>query len=134
MALNSHRYQSCLQAVRERARAVTRQWAPLSRKEGEGGVGEWAVGEGGGERSVTEEEWKSLKLHIVSSNSFPTAAGLASSAAGFACLGTFPPSPHSFPTHLSHSLVGLVPLTLLTLLSLTLLTRFSLTSRSLHCW
>lgn len=29
-------------------------------------------------------EWK---LHICSENNFPTAAGLASSAAGYACLG-----------------------------------------------
>lgn len=28
------------------------------------------------------------KLHVCSENNFPTAAGLASSAAGYACLGT----------------------------------------------
>lgn len=29
------------------------------------------------------------KLHISSQNNFPTAAGLASSAAGYACLGMY---------------------------------------------
>jgi mevalonate pyrophosphate decarboxylase len=33
--------------------------------------------------------WNDYKLHICSINNFPTAAGLASSAAGFACLGLF---------------------------------------------
>jgi len=31
----------------------------------------------------------SWKIHICSENNFPTAAGLASSAAGLACLGVF---------------------------------------------
>lgn len=39
-----------------------------------------------GEVLVKKEEWADYKLHIVSYNNFPTAAGLASSAAGFACL------------------------------------------------
>jgi diphosphomevalonate decarboxylase len=34
-----------------------------------------------------DDELKNVKLHIVSKNNFPTAAGLASSAAGYACLG-----------------------------------------------
>lgn len=29
----------------------------------------------------------SYKVHVASENNFPTAAGLASSAAGYACLG-----------------------------------------------
>ena len=37
-------------------------------------------------------EWK---LHICSENNFPTAAGLASSAAGYACLGRRPESTQS---------------------------------------
>lgn len=35
---------------------------------------------------IKEEEWKDLKIHISSYNTFPTAAGLASSAAGYAAL------------------------------------------------
>ncbi|KAG6417367.1 hypothetical protein SASPL_119521 [Salvia splendens] len=35
---------------------------------------------------ITKKEWEKLRVHIVSYNNFPTAAGLASSAAGLACL------------------------------------------------
>lgn len=35
---------------------------------------------------IGKEDWEKLHLHIASYNNFPTAAGLASSAAGFACL------------------------------------------------
>lgn len=35
---------------------------------------------------VTKEEWQSMKVHVSSYNTFPTAAGLASSAAGYAAL------------------------------------------------
>ncbi|KAL3768653.1 hypothetical protein ACHAWO_001122 [Cyclotella atomus] len=35
---------------------------------------------------VDNEEWKSMHVHIASYNTFPTAAGLASSAAGYAAL------------------------------------------------
>jgi diphosphomevalonate decarboxylase len=37
---------------------------------------------------IKKEDWDRLHVHISSYNNFPTAAGLASSAAGFACLGT----------------------------------------------
>ena len=37
---------------------------------------------------IAKKDWEKLHLHIASHNNFPTAAGLASSAAGFACLGT----------------------------------------------
>jgi diphosphomevalonate decarboxylase len=37
-------------------------------------------------RNVTAAEWKSMHVHISSYNTFPTAAGLASSAAGYAAL------------------------------------------------
>ncbi|KDO31253.1 diphosphomevalonate decarboxylase [Saprolegnia parasitica CBS 223.65] len=37
-------------------------------------------------KPIRKEDWPSYKLHIVSINTFPTAAGLASSAAGYACL------------------------------------------------
>lgn len=36
---------------------------------------------------IEKKDWERLNLHIASHNNFPTAAGLASSAAGFACLG-----------------------------------------------
>jgi diphosphomevalonate decarboxylase len=41
--------------------------------------------DGAGE-TVSGEVLASWKVHIVSRNTFPTAAGLASSAAGYACL------------------------------------------------
>jgi hypothetical protein len=34
---------------------------------------------------IRKDEWKEYKLRIVSHNNFPTAAGLASSASGYAC-------------------------------------------------
>ena len=36
---------------------------------------------------IAKKDWENLHLHIASYNNFHTAAGLASSAAGFACLG-----------------------------------------------
>nr|AFJ74329.1 mevalonate diphosphate decarboxylase [Hevea brasiliensis] len=35
---------------------------------------------------ISKKDWEKLHVHIASYNNFPTAAGLASSAAGFACL------------------------------------------------
>lgn len=40
-----------------------------------------------GDPDSTDSAGLSQKVHICSVNNFPTAAGLASSAAGFACLG-----------------------------------------------
>jgi Diphosphomevalonate decarboxylase-like N-terminal domain len=37
---------------------------------------------------MRREAWHNYKVRIVSENNFPTAAGLASSASGFCCLGT----------------------------------------------
>ncbi|OQS05903.1 diphosphomevalonate decarboxylase, partial [Thraustotheca clavata] len=37
-------------------------------------------------KPIRKADWAKYKLHIVSINTFPTAAGLASSAAGYACL------------------------------------------------
>ena len=39
-----------------------------------------------GEVLIAKQEWANYKVHVVSMNTFPTAAGLASSAAGYACL------------------------------------------------
>lgn len=36
--------------------------------------------------TVTAQEWRDMKIHVSSYNTFPTAAGLASSAAGYAAL------------------------------------------------
>ncbi len=41
-----------------------------------------------GEVIVKKEDWNNYKVHISSLNTFPTGAGLASSAAGLACLTT----------------------------------------------
>lgn len=57
-SFSNKRLQNCLQAVK--ARAIT-------------------------EKSV-DENFLSWKVHVCSENNFPTAAGLASSAAGYACL------------------------------------------------
>ena len=63
--MSAKRLQNCLKSIRGRAG---------DKKDKDGKV------------IVKKEEWSEYKLHIVSSNNFPTAAGLASSASGFACL------------------------------------------------
>ncbi|KAH7287663.1 hypothetical protein KP509_32G068200 [Ceratopteris richardii] len=65
VSLQGDRYQNCLREIRSRATDV------VDTKSG---------------RTITKEDWQNLHVHIVSKNNFPTAAGLASSAAGFACL------------------------------------------------
>ncbi|XP_078443463.1 diphosphomevalonate decarboxylase 2-like [Wolffia australiana] len=65
ISLSGGRFQSCLREIRKRAGDV---------KDEKKGV------------HIGKEDWEKLHVHIVSYNNFPTAAGLASSAAGFACL------------------------------------------------
>lgn len=65
MSLTGGRYQRCLMEIRSRASDV---------KDEKKGI------------RIGKEDWEKLHLHIASYNNFPTAAGLASSAAGFACL------------------------------------------------
>lgn len=65
ISLSGGRYQNCLREIRCRACDVE------DKKKGV---------------KILKEDWGKLHLHIASYNNFPTAAGLASSAAGFACL------------------------------------------------
>ncbi|KAM7526784.1 hypothetical protein LguiA_016686 [Lonicera macranthoides] len=58
---------------------------------------------------ISKKEWEKLRVHIASHNNFPTAAGLASSAAGFACLvclDKYPPIVYMNDT--SHKIIGCV--------------------------
>ncbi|XP_077230366.1 diphosphomevalonate decarboxylase 2-like [Tasmannia lanceolata] len=65
ISLGGGRYQNCLKEIRRRANDV------VDEKKG---------------IHIRREDWENLHVHIASYNNFPTAAGLASSAAGFACL------------------------------------------------
>ncbi|GJP51713.1 hypothetical protein CLOM_g10861 [Closterium sp. NIES-68] len=81
--VSSHRYESCLAALR--SRASTTQWVLPPPQ----GTNAPAAEQGSSKQQVVEigaERWQQLRVHVVSANNFPTAAGLASSAAGFACL------------------------------------------------
>ncbi|KAJ4748611.1 Diphosphomevalonate decarboxylase [Rhynchospora pubera] len=63
--LSGERYQKCLREIRKRANENSDEKKGIN---------------------IKKEDWESLHVHISSYNNFPTAAGLASSAAGFACL------------------------------------------------
>lgn len=65
ISLEGGRFQSCLREIRGRANDVEDKKKGIKIKKG---------------------DWQKLHLHIASYNNFPTAAGLASSAAGLACL------------------------------------------------
>ncbi|KAJ8428186.1 hypothetical protein Cgig2_033124 [Carnegiea gigantea] len=65
ISLVGGRYQNCLREIRKRATDV---------EDKEKGI------------KIAKNDWENLHVHIASHNNFPTAAGLASSAAGFACL------------------------------------------------
>jgi diphosphomevalonate decarboxylase len=66
ISLLGGRFQSCLREIRKRARDF---------EDDEKGI------------KIKKEDWGKLHVHIASYNNFPTAAGLASSAAGLACFG-----------------------------------------------
>ncbi|XP_044512469.1 diphosphomevalonate decarboxylase MVD2, peroxisomal-like [Mangifera indica] len=65
ISLSGGRFQSCLREIRSRA---------CDFEDKEKGI------------KIEKKDWEKLHVHIASYNNFPTAAGLASSAAGFACL------------------------------------------------
>ncbi|XP_039133958.1 diphosphomevalonate decarboxylase MVD2, peroxisomal-like [Dioscorea cayenensis subsp. rotundata] len=65
ISLDGGRFQSCLREIRRRAEDVEDEKKGIH---------------------IRKEDWERLHVHIASYNNFPTAAGLASSAAGFACL------------------------------------------------
>ncbi|KAF9676561.1 hypothetical protein SADUNF_Sadunf08G0014800 [Salix dunnii] len=65
ISLSGGRYQNCLREIRARACEV---------EDKEKGI------------KIAKNDWEKLHVHVASYNNFPTAAGLASSAAGFACL------------------------------------------------
>ncbi|ERM98896.1 hypothetical protein AMTRI_Chr11g153140 [Amborella trichopoda] len=65
ISLSGGRYQSCLKEIRQQAGDVIDENKGIC---------------------IKGEDWQKLHVHIASYNNFPTAAGLASSAAGFACL------------------------------------------------
>nr|XP_011469322.1 PREDICTED: diphosphomevalonate decarboxylase [Fragaria vesca subsp. vesca] len=65
ISLSGGRFQRCLREIRSRACDVHDESKGIH---------------------ITKKDWEKLHVHIASYNNFPTAAGLASSAAGFACL------------------------------------------------
>ncbi|WJX83393.1 diphosphomevalonate decarboxylase [Trifolium repens] len=65
ISLSGGRFQSCLREIHARACDV---------EDNKKGV------------KISKEDWSKLHVHIASYNNFPTAAGLVSSAVGFACL------------------------------------------------
>ncbi|KAH6813563.1 GHMP kinase family protein [Perilla frutescens var. frutescens] len=65
VSLSGGRYQNCLRELRSRATDYEDEKKGIK---------------------ITKKDWEKLRVHIVSYNNFPTAAGLASSAAGLACL------------------------------------------------
>ncbi|KAK9668263.1 hypothetical protein RND81_13G045800 [Saponaria officinalis] len=65
ISLAGGRYQNCLREIRKRASDVEDEAKGIK---------------------IAKKDWETLHVHIASYNNFPTAAGLASSAAGFACL------------------------------------------------
>ncbi|KAG9138850.1 hypothetical protein Leryth_007488 [Lithospermum erythrorhizon] len=65
ISLSGGRFQSCLREIRSRACDVEDEKKGIK---------------------IAKKDWENLHVHIASYNNFPTAAGLASSAAGFACL------------------------------------------------
>uniref|UniRef100_A0A0E0CHK1 diphosphomevalonate decarboxylase n=1 Tax=Oryza meridionalis TaxID=40149 RepID=A0A0E0CHK1_9ORYZ len=64
ISLSGGRFQSCLREIRKRAQDVEDEKKGIR---------------------IKKEDWGKLHVHIASYNNFPTAAGLASSAAGLVC-------------------------------------------------
>lgn len=65
ISLSGSRYKNCLREIRARASNIEDETKGIK---------------------IGKKDWENLNLHISSYNNFPTAAGLASSASGFACL------------------------------------------------
>ncbi|KAH0694976.1 hypothetical protein KY285_022073 [Solanum tuberosum] len=65
ISLSGGRYQNCLREIRARANDVEDEKKGIK---------------------IAKKDWENLHVHVASYNNFPTAAGLASSAAVFACL------------------------------------------------
>ncbi|KAK4759953.1 hypothetical protein SAY87_023084 [Trapa incisa] len=65
ISLSGGRYQNCLREIRARGEDFENK---------EKGI------------KIAKQDWQKLRVHVASYNNFPTAAGLASSAAGLACL------------------------------------------------